>query len=96
MMTYLVLETEAAAAAREQELSAATGYPYPPTETDRVVKYITHKDGRGALPIPAEVWSWTHRGPIDLITLLTDVERDALYSKEDLRLQGWFDFEEMP
>jgi len=89
-MRWLVLETAGAARAREAELSAATGYPRPATATDRVVEAISHLDGRGAVPVPSNVWSWSHGCEIDLSMLLTDIERAALYTPADMAEGGWF------
>jgi len=90
-MRWLVLETAGAARAREAELSAATGYPRPATATDRIVEAISHLDGRGAVPVPSSVWSWSHGCEIDLSMLLTDGERAALYTLADMAEGGWFD-----
>lgn len=90
-MRWLVLETAGAAKAREVELSAATGYPHPATATDRVVEAISHLDGRGALPVPASVWSWAHGCEIDLSALLTETEAASLHSLIEMAEGGWFD-----
>ena len=89
-MRWLVLETAGAARAREAELSAATGYPRPATATDRIVEAISHIDGRGAVRVPSNVWSWSHGCEIDLSMLLTDIERAALYTPADMAEGGWF------
>ena len=90
-MRWLVLETAGAARAREAELSAATGYPHPATATDRAVEALSHIDGRGALPVPDNVWSWAHGCEIDLSALLTEVEAASLHSLTEMAEGGWFD-----
>lgn len=95
-MRYLVLGSTAAAQGREVELSAATGYPRQATATQRVVAALSHADGRGALPVPAAVWSWGSNSKIDLASLLTDTERSGLYTQAEMRADGWWPQPEMP
>lgn len=95
-MKYLVLESAAAAQAREVELSTATGYPRQATATQRVVEALSHADGRGALPVPAAVWSWASNSKVDLASLLTDSERVAQYTSAEMRADGWWPQQEMP
>jgi hypothetical protein len=90
-MHWLVLPTLEAAQARANDLSVAMGYPHPSTGTERASLPMEHPTNEeGAVPIGPAVWSWVEGGLVDMASLLTDVERSALYDRAEMAAAGWY------
>ena len=97
-MSYLVLPNVAEANTREAQLSAALGYPDATGTYPRYTLPDLHPtNGEAALLITTacscEVTPYYVR---DAAELLTQSERDALKTWEEMRAAGWFSEEPAP
>ena len=87
---WFVLPTSAAAVARSEEVSLEMGYPRPSTETERATDPRSHPDGRGAVAVVDDLWSWVAEAKIDMKTLLTPSEIAGLHNMAYMVADGWF------
>ena len=90
-MKWLVLENASAAQVRSEELSSEMGYPHPESKTSKATECIEHpSNSKAALLIGPSVWSWSKASLVDMETLLSATEREALYSADEMQSGGWF------
>ena len=91
-MSWLVLASAQAAAERAAAVDAATGYPHPATATARALAAaaVHPDDARGALRVGGSVWSWVAGADVEIVSLLTDIERASLHTDQDMAAAGWF------
>lgn len=84
------MSTTAGAEARSTEISLEMGYPHPSSATERATEPLSHPDGRGAVCIVDDLWSWVADAKIDMKTLLTSAEVASLHDMAYMVSDGWF------
>ena len=87
-MRYLVFDTLTAATAKSKSLAAAMGYPNG-DDTYEPAVFEHPNNGKGAVRILLQDWSWTDNALIDPITLLSSSEASGMEEQPALESDGW-------